>query len=195
VVRVLGVERYKGKARVSFSAGQRALGELAEEARLLRGLGRELTCGPGEVRAGIDKIRRELAEAREALGRAQLRVAEAIADELIARAEARRGDAGGDLLVIGLVDDATIELLRKVAQRVTARAGAVALIAGRSPEGVLVLAARGSGSAFPCGAFLKRAVTVAGGRGGGRPEAAEGRMPAGADWETAVAAALADTAR
>jgi len=191
VVRVLGVERYKGKARVTFSAGRRAFGELAEEAGLLRSLGRDFTCGPRDVRAAVEKLRRDLTEAREALGHARLRVAEALADELTAAAVARRGEAGGDLLVIGLIEDATVDLLRKVAQRITARPDAVALLAGRAPEGIYVLAARGSASTFPCGAFLKLAAMSAGGRGGGRPEMAEGRLPAGADWRSAVSAALA----
>ena len=37
---------------------------------------------------------------------------------------------------------------------------------------------RGSESAFDCGAFLKHAMSLCGGRGGGRPERAEGNLPA-----------------
>lgn len=192
LVRVLGVERYKGKARVSFSASRRAVAELRDEAGTLRALARDFTCGPRDVPAAVEKLRRELAEAREALGRARIRVAEALADELSAAALARRGDAGGDLLVIGVVDDATPDLLRKIAQRITARPDAVALLAGRAADGQPVLAARGSATSFACGAFLKRAATATGGRGGGRPETAEGRIPADADWMSAVAAALAE---
>ncbi|MCC6551956.1 MAG: alanyl-tRNA editing protein [Polyangiaceae bacterium] len=191
LVRVTAIERYKGKARVVFSAGRRAAAELAAEAGALRALARDFTCGPLDVRAAVDKLHRELAEAREALGHARLRVADALADELLARAAAARGDASGDVLVIGVVEDATVDLLRKVARRITTRPDAVALLAGRAPDGTLALVARGAASTFPCGAFLKRAATLAGGRGGGRPESAEGRLPADADWASITAAALA----
>ena len=191
LVRVTAVERYKGKARVVFSAGRRATGELTGEAGALRALARDFTCGPLDVPAAVEKLRRELTEAREALGHARLRVADALADELVAAAAARQAGTPGDLLVVGLVDDATVDLLRKVARRVTARPDAVALLAGRAADGTLVLIARGAASAFGCGAFLKRAAAAAGGRGGGRPESAEGRLPPGADWEAIVAATLA----
>ena len=39
-----------------------------------------------------------------------------------------------------------------------------------------------------CGALVKRAAAHAGGRGGGRPDRAEGRLPAGSDWATVLAA-------
>ncbi|MFP2909004.1 alanyl-tRNA editing protein, partial [Pyxidicoccus sp. 3LFB2] len=68
MVRVLGVERYKGKGRVLFSAGPRARRELWEEAGTLRAMARAFTCGVPEVPVAVDKLRRELTEAREALG-------------------------------------------------------------------------------------------------------------------------------
>ena len=54
LVRVLGVERYKGKGRVLFSAGRRARAGLWEEAGALRALGRDFSCGPLDVTASVD---------------------------------------------------------------------------------------------------------------------------------------------
>jgi alanyl-tRNA synthetase len=179
-VRLTGVERYKGKARVTFSAGRRARGELWREAGVLRDLGRAFTCGPLDVPGGVDKLRRELGEAREALGQVRSRLADAAAVELAAQAAAT-GRAVGVL-------DGGPDLLRALATRITAAPEAVAFLAGRGPEGLAVLVARGSASSFDCGAFLKQAAAQAGGRGGGRPERAEGRLPAGADWPALVAA-------
>src|SRR5262249_24909135 len=44
--------------------------------------------------------------------------------------------------------------------------------------GIHVVAVRGAGSDFDCGAFVKRVSAQHGGRGGGRAENAEGRLPA-----------------
>jgi alanyl-tRNA synthetase len=52
----------------------------------------------------------------------------------------------------------------------------------------MVLAARGAESDFDCGAFVKRVAAAHGGRGGGRPETAEGRLPAAIDWMSAAVA-------
>ncbi|MFT3772049.1 MAG: alanyl-tRNA editing protein [Minicystis sp.] len=180
-VRVLGLERYKGKVRLSFSAGGRARGELWREAAVLRDLGKGLTCGPLDVPAAVAKLERELDEARATLGRVRGRLADAMATSLAAEAAAS-GRA------VAVIDDAGPDLLRALATRITASPAAVALLAGRAEGGLVVLVARGAASTFDCGAFLKRAAAQAGGRGGGRPERAEGRLPEGADWPALVAA-------
>jgi alanyl-tRNA synthetase len=132
----------------------------------------------------VDKLRRELTEAREALGAARARLAEASAQELAAALE-----ASPDKRVVAVLEGAGPEQLRAVAARLTSRPDAVVLLAGRTPEGMPVLIARGAASTFGCGAFLKKAAEAAGGRGGGRPEHAEGRLPPGTDWP-AIAASL-----
>ena len=185
MVRVLGVERYKGKGRVLFSAGRRARTELWEEAGTLRALGKSFSCGPLDVPASVDKLRRDLTEVREALGAARAKLAESTAAELAAQAEQSPGKP-----VVAVLDGATPEYLRSVAARLTSRPEAVVLLAGRNPDGLSVLISRGSGSSFGCGAFLKRAAEAAGGRGGGRPEHAEGRLPPTTDWPAIVASLL-----
>ncbi|WP_257460265.1 alanyl-tRNA editing protein [Archangium lipolyticum] len=185
MVRVLGVERYKGKGRVLFSAGRRARSELWNEAGTLRSLGRAFSCGPLDVPASVDKLRRDLTDVREALGAARAKLAESTAAELATRLE-----QSPDKRVVAMLEGATPEYLRSVAARLTNRPEAVVLLAGHSPEGLSVLIARGSGSSFGCGAFLKRAAEAAGGRGGGRPEHAEGRLPPNTDWPALVASLL-----
>ncbi|WP_164002778.1 alanyl-tRNA editing protein [Pyxidicoccus caerfyrddinensis] len=185
MVRVLGVERYKGKGRVLFSAGPRARRELWDEAGALRAMARAFTCGVPEVPTAVDKLRRELTEAREALGAARAKLAEHTAGELAAAL-----DASADKRVVAVLEGAGPEQLRAVAARLTSRPEAVVLLAGRLPEGMPVLITRGASSTFGCGAFLKRAAEAAGGRGGGRPEHAEGRLPPGTDWPALVASLL-----
>lgn len=182
MVRVLGVERYKGKGRVLFSAGPRARRELWEEAGTLRAMGRAFTCGPAEVPTVVEKLRRELTEAREALGAARARLAEHTAVELAAQL-----DASSDKHLVAVLDGAGPEQLRAVATRLTSHPDAVVFLGGRIADGLAVLISRGAASSFGCGAFLKRAAEAAGGRGGGRPEHAEGRLPATTDWPAIVA--------
>ncbi|HET9452498.1 MAG TPA: alanyl-tRNA editing protein, partial [Aggregicoccus sp.] len=159
LLRVLGVERNKGKVRVLFSAGPRARAGLWAEAGALRALARDFSCGPLDVPAAVQRLRRELDEAREALGAARAREARAQADALQRELQASPGRP------LVAVLDGGAELLRAVAARLTQQEGSVVLLAGRSAEGLAVLVARGPGATFGCGAFLKRAAEAAGGRG------------------------------
>jgi alanyl-tRNA synthetase len=177
LVRVSGVERYKGKMRVSFNAGRRAREELGRQSSILSALGREFTCGLADVPAAVGKLSRELKTAREALGEARALLAERSAAELVEKARQR-----GDTRVRAVFPSADVAFLRAVAKRVTAEPGFVALLAAPGDEGQPVLAARGPGSDFDCGAFLKGVAAAHGGRGGGRPEVAEGRLARDVDW-------------
>jgi alanyl-tRNA synthetase len=177
LVKVNGIERYKGKMRVTFSAGRRAREELSRQSDLLHALGREFTCGPTDVPLAIQKLRRELTDARESLGEARGRLAERAALELVGAAHAK-----GETSVVAVFDGVDVPFLRAVAKRVTAEPKLVALLAARLSDGHHVLVARGSESDFDCGAFVKRVAAAHGGRGGGRPEAAEGRLPSDVDW-------------
>ena len=172
-VRLTSVERYKGKIRVSFAAGRRARDDLSHSAQILVGLGRDLTCGPAEVPAAIAKLRGELKDAREHLGLARARLMGRLAEGLLAE---------GQPIVAALLDgaDADVEALRILGKRISVEPGRVALLAATGTEGIYVLAARGAGATFDCGAFVKKLAAAHGGRGGGSPERAEGRLPLGA---------------
>jgi alanyl-tRNA synthetase len=178
LVHVTSIERYKGKARVTFSAGKRARDGLFEASTVLRGLGRELSCGATDVPAALGKMRREMLAAKETLGRARIQLAESIARDLVAAAVAR-----GEDNVIATIEDSSIEMLRALAGRIVAALpSGAALLAAPVDDAQLIVATRGASSTFDCGAFVKRAAALSAGRGGGRPEHAEGRVPREVDW-------------
>ena len=94
--------------------------------------------------------------------------------------------AAGPGEIVEAVADAA--LLQPLAAALHAR-GKDALLAASAADGTRVLLARADGSTLDCGALLARLATATGGRGGGKPTHAEGRLPAIADWPAAVAAA------
>jgi alanyl-tRNA synthetase len=184
LLRITGLERYKGKMRVSFVAGRRARTQLWSESDLLRGLSRDFTCGPAEVPAAIQKLRRELGDTRETLGQALARLADQSASALIEEARAKGTS------IVALFDGVEVEFLRAIGKRVAVAPFAlVGFLGARTPEGIKVLVVRSAQSRFDCGAFLKAAASAHAGRGGGSPERAEGKLPASADWQTIAGAA------
>ncbi len=174
-------ERYKGGTRVSFVSGPRARTELGGQAELLRELGRGLTCGPNDVPAAIEKLRRDLQTTREELGKARARAAETAAEDSIRAARAR-----GETLVVAVLEGADAELVRSVAARISGDSDLVAVVAGPGPEGVHTVVARGTESTVDCRELFKKLAASSGGRGGGRVERAEGRLPPGTDVKSLV---------
>lgn len=179
-LRVLGSERYKGMTRITFAAGGRARALLAGHSEALTRLARDLTCAPAEVPDAVDKLRRALTDARAETGATRDKLATALAAALAPEASAGE--------VVTVLDDAT--LLRPLAAALNAR-GRDALLAATTVDGTSVLLARAPTSTLDCGALLKKLATAHGGRGGGKPTHAEGRLPALADWPAALAAVRA----
>ena len=177
LVRVLSVERYKGGHRIVFEAGERARQMLGAHSAALRALGQSLSCPPLEVAGAIERLRAEL-KAAQGEGRAlKDRLAAQLADALV---------AGGPGPYVASLDDGGIEMLRALARRLAARSGSLAFLAARGEAGLDVVVSRGEGSDFDCGAFVKRVAAACGGRGGGRANHAEGRLPGSADWAALV---------
>jgi len=179
-VRILGAERYKGGTRVTFAAGRRARDVLAVHHDVLTQLARAFTCAPADVPVAIDRLRRDLGETRDQLRASQRRWAEQMLDRLLAEPGTR---------VVAALPGADADVLRTLANRITA-AGRDALLAAPGPAGTSVLVARAAGSSLDAGATLRALAQAAGGRGGGKPDHAEGRLPADVDWPALVARVL-----
>lgn len=180
IVAITNVERYKQGQRVTFVAGARARQQLVRAARALHELGRTLSSSAEDVSAAVDKLRTELRASRESVADLEQQLGTLLAEGLL-------GDQPTHAPVVACLDGASVSLLRAVAKSVTARPGAVALLAGVGDDGTHVVLARHAESSFDCGGFLRRAAAACGGRGGGRPDHAEGLLPPGVDWAVLVA--------
>jgi alanyl-tRNA synthetase len=180
LVRVVSTEKYKGGTRVSFHSGARARGMLFGEDDALRALARSLVCAIEGVPAGVERLRAELAASQGESGRLRSALAKRIADE------AKRSGDDRDRVVL-VLEDGGVELAQKVASEL-AEGARVAIVAMKSDEGTHLVVARGPDSLENAGAIVKAITAAAGGKGGGRPERAEGRIPAGADVLAALRA-------
>jgi len=187
VVRVVGLEKYKGGWRVTFHAGRRAIDDARKKEAVLAELAREFTCGMLDVGQSVGKLRAELKTRTDALAATRGELVEVLADRILAQHPAAPG--GGTTRVVVVRDHGDLGMLRTLAGRLATREDVVALCAAPdqrdSQEGpppgdggqYSVVLQRGSKAEFDCAAWLKQEAAAGGGRGGGRPERAEGRLP------------------
>ena len=169
-IRITNSERYKGMTRVTFTAARRGRAELFARDQVLRALASQFSCGPAEVPAAIDKLRRDAESTGTELATLKSRLAAMVIAQL--------GDA--PRVIAAIPGDA--DLVRSIAAKLSA-AGRDALLAASDGEGLHVVLFRAPGSTLDCGALFKQLAARAGGRGGGKPERAEGRLTGPvADW-------------
>lgn len=173
-VRIISAERYKGMTRVTFTTARRGRAELFARDQVLRGLASQFSCGPAEVPAAIDKLRREAEAANGQITQLRSRLASTIIAQL----------PGDGPAIAALPGDA--ELLRSVAAKLAA-AGRDAILCAPDDTGATVVMIRAAGSSLDCGALWKRLAAKHGGRGGGRADRADGRLSvAVTDWPAMV---------
>ena len=175
LLRVTGVEKYKGMTRVYFQAGPRARREAFSRAAVLEELGRSFSSSPEEVPVQLDKLRGTIKALQADKAALSTRVGTLLGEALAARASAA---ADTTTVVFEMVDGADMDLLRAVATRAIAVAPRLAVVvAGRDEGGGgNVIVSRGASSTIDCGALLKRLVAAHGGKGGGKAETAQGRL-------------------
>jgi alanyl-tRNA synthetase len=197
VVRVVGTERYKGKLRVTFHAGRRAIEDARAKERVLAALAGELTCGVLDVGAAVGKLRGDLKSRADALSAMRGELVELVADRVW---RAHPPDPGGTTIACVVRPRDDVGMLRTLAGRLASRADIVAVCASPDPASAdgrdhLVVAQRGAAASFDCGAWLKAVAARNGGRGGGRPERAEGKLRIDGARGAGASADPADDAR
>lgn len=177
-LRITSSERYKGMTRVTFTAARKARAELFTRDQVLRSLATQFSCGPGEVPAAIEKLKRDAEAHSNEVTALRSRLASAIVETL---------PGAGQVIAMVPGDP---ELLRSVAAKLVA-AGRDALLCAPTDDGAVVVLFRAEGSTLDCGALFKKLLAKVPGRGGGRPERAEGRLSVQpTDWPSQISEIL-----
>ena len=185
LIKIVGSERRGAELRVAFLCGGRARADYARLQGLAEGLVARFTTGQDELLGAVDRLVEEARATRKDLAALEGEWAESTADAWWAAAPAI-----GAWRVVSRVVDYPVERARRVAQVLRAHPGAVIFLGVRA-ERPQLLFGRADDVPLNAGDLLKAAAAAGGGRGGGRPEWAQGGVPAAAGLDVALAAALA----
>lgn len=169
MIAVSATERFRGGLRVTFLCGGRALTGYRALRDAMAGSVRVLSVLPGELPAAIERLQADGREQRRLMKDLQGRLASHEADAL---AEAAVGVAG-IRLVAAVLPGWDAAALKTIASRIVERPGHVAVLVGDPPAAPIVVA-RAADGRIDAGAVLKQLIQRHGGKGGGRPELAQG---------------------
>ena len=173
VIAVAATERFKGATRLTFVCGGRALRSHGRLRDVVTRATRVLSVLPEEIADGIERLQAELKDA----GRAAKKTQEELAGFRAEGFRARAATIGPWLGVLTPQPGSDAGALKTLASAIVSEPGYVVVLTGDGKP-VPVVAARSADVAFDAGAWIKQAATALGGRGGGRPEMAQGGMDA-----------------
>lgn len=187
LIKIAGVERRGAELRVAFLCGGRARADYGRLQALASGLAARFTCAQDEVPDAVERLARENQAGRKAVDDLEAQWVEATAAAWWAEAQPIPAHAGRRLIVRAV--DAPAERVKKLAQALRGRPGAVICLGARGERPQLFFA-RADDVPLNMGELLRAAAAAGGGRGGGRPDWAQGGAPTNAGLDAALAVAL-----
>jgi alanyl-tRNA synthetase len=168
-IAVSGSERVRGGTRVEFLCGVRALRGYRSLRLAVASSVRLLSTLPADLPAGIERMQTEARDTKRQLKELQAKLASFEAASLAGRAEPHDGAR----VVIAALEGWDANGLKTIASLISANPGHAAILFGvPSPSAVAV--ARAEDAALDCAAILKSLTGRFGGKGGGRPDLAQG---------------------
>jgi alanyl-tRNA synthetase len=169
VIAVSGFERFKGGTRVEFLCGGRALRAYETQRDVIAACVAHLSVLPTELPAAIARLQAEGKEQRAGARVLQARLVEHEAAALAARAQ----PIGPVRLVAERIEGFDAQGLKGLAQAVAARTGHAAVLLGADSPASLVVS-RAADVTLDAGQVVRDLTMRFGGKGGGRPELAQG---------------------
>ena len=172
LIKVLRAERRGPETRIHFLCGQRALEDYGRKHELVRSLAGRFTCGEEELPQAVERLQAQADSNFKALRAVQAELVTAEA----ARLAAATGPGG---LATGVYPTWDAEQLKQLAMALRSQPGLIIVLAGAAGH---LIAARSADRTFDAGQTLRSALAAVGGRGGGRPDFAQGAAPT---WQAA----------
>ena len=184
-LKIIRAERRKQGQRLEILCGARAMADYAKQNRILRDLATDLSSKVDEVPERYAKMKEEIANLNDALKEKTAKLLDIEIQEVLAKAETR---ADGAKLLPLVLDDAKTG--KNILPRVGALGNTVSVILAVQPERISYFVALGKDTAGDCRAYIKLLNDTFGGRGGGKPDGAQGGADYCDDWQEKFATVL-----
>ena len=160
---VIGIQRAKKQTRVEFICGMRVLRYARQANRTLETISQTVSASPFETATAVRTLWDDHQTARKRIDDLESQLLDHEAGEFPAN----------DGFAIGVFKNRGIEKLKLLASKICSRSGIVALLADEGDQ-LRVVFARSADSTVDVSVLLKKTLERFGGRGGGRPNLAQG---------------------
>ncbi len=181
-IAVAGWERFKGATRLTFVCGDRALVSHRRLRDVVAEATRPLSVAPAELAGQIVRMQTDLAASSRLVKQVQEQLAVYRAAEWRSQGET----IGPVRVVLRAAPGHDAAALKTLATAIVAEPGWVAIVVGDGTP-VPLVATRSAGVEFDAAVWVRAAVAALGGRGGGRPELAQGGVTASGETILAFA--------
>jgi alanyl-tRNA synthetase len=182
IIAVGSWERFKGGQRIEFLCGGRALARFRSLRGAVDGSVRLLSVLPEELPASIERLQADVKEQKRDITALQADLAKYRADEVAASAELI-----GNVHAVFRTIDGDASVLKTLATAIVARPRHFVTLTSTS-QPALVVVARSSDVSVPANEILAAIIKQFGGRGGGKPELAQGGAVDAANQQILVSA-------
>lgn len=173
VIAVRSWERAKGLTRIHFMAGLRALADYRKANHTAREVAALFSAGREDSPALVSRLVDENKKLRRRVGELEQVASRVEAEELITKAtEAESSE--GPIVIARVFDDRNAESLKHLALAIIAHPNTVALLGSRDSDTARLVFARSGDAQGDMNALMRKACEVVDGRGGGKPEMAQG---------------------
>jgi alanyl-tRNA synthetase len=166
---VAGWERFRGGTRVDFACGARALRSHRQLRDTVASSIKLTSSTAAELPSAIERLQNDAKDLKRQMKDLNARLASFEADALAARAES----LGPARVVLASIEGADAAGLKSIAASIVQRPGRAAVLLSL-PTPAAVVVARSPDLAIDAGSILKQLIAAHGGKGGGRPELAQG---------------------
>jgi len=170
LVKILSVTPARGKMRVAFVAGQRALADYFRCSQAAHS-------AAGMLTTSVDNLPQSLSALQERLHAAEYELVRLRREQLLAQTQRFVDEAetlpDGTKLIARLIQ-ADAMLLREVASRLVEEEGIIALLGSEENGKATYVFARSANGTCSMGELMRASAKPFGGKGGGRPDFAQG---------------------
>ena len=173
LMKIVDARPSKGKVRISFLCGMRAFRAFQDTYALAHAAAAEFSTAVENLPGAVSAVRAQLRQANRQIAALRREKLLGEAEEMIAAAQLVPGGAR----VVARALEADAPLLRDLATRLTAGGGVIALLCAPQEDRCLFVFARSRDVDCDMDELLSRSARACGGKGGGKPDFAQGGGP------------------
>ena len=175
VIAVRSWERAKGLTRVHFMAGIRALADYRRANQTGREVASLFSAGREDSPALVARLVEESKKLRRRVGELEQIACRVEAEDLIAQtSNSDSQSASAPRVITRVFDDRSAESLKQLALALITHPNTVALLGARDADTARLVFARSSDAVGDMNALMRKACEMIEGRGGGKPDMAQG---------------------